>query len=101
MAEVTGIDHLCIAVSDPAKSECFYDRVLIEALGFRKNEFTLADDPHIQYFNRHFAVLSCARSGPTQRMSRIRRNCITPACVLIHPPTLTPWPGSSAAREST
>lgn len=63
MAEVTGIDHIHITVSDLAKSERFYDRVLIEALEFRKNKFTLADDPHIQYFNRHFGfVLRPART---------------------------------------
>ena len=62
MAEVTGIDHIYVTVSDLAKSETFYDQVLIEALGFRKNRFTLADDPHIQYFNRHFGfVLRPAR----------------------------------------
>jgi len=62
MAEVTGIDHLYISVSDLAQSEPFYDRVLIQALGFRKNSFTLAGDPHIQYFNRHFGfVLRPAR----------------------------------------
>ncbi len=62
MAEVTGIDHIYITVSDLAKSEPFYDQVLIDALGFRKNKFTLAGDPHIQYFNRHFGfVLRPAR----------------------------------------
>lgn len=63
MAEVTGIDHIYITVSDLAKSEPFYDQVLIETLGFRKNKFTLAGDPHIQYFNRHFGfVLRPARA---------------------------------------
>jgi glyoxylase I family protein len=62
MAEVTGIDHLYITVSDLGASEVFYDRVMIEALGFRKNKFTLAGDPHIQYFNRQFGfVLRPAR----------------------------------------
>ena len=62
MAEVTGIDHIYITVSDMARSEPFYDRVLVSALGFRKNTFTLAGDPHIQYFNRHFGyVLRPAR----------------------------------------
>lgn len=56
-AEVTGIDHVYITVSDLAKSEAFYDRVLIEALGFRKNAFTLGTDPHVQYFNRHFGLV--------------------------------------------
>ncbi len=62
MAEVTGIDHIYISVSDLVKSEPFYDLVLVEALGFRKNKFTIGGDPHIQYFNRHFGfVLRPAR----------------------------------------
>lgn len=62
MAEVTGIDHIYITVSDLARSELFYDQVLVEILGFRKTGFTLAGDPHINYFNRHFGfVLRPAR----------------------------------------
>lgn len=62
MAEVIGIDHIYIAVTDLAASERFYDRVMIETLGFRKSKFTIAGDPHIQYFNRHFGfVLRPAR----------------------------------------
>ncbi len=62
MAEVIGIDHIYLTVSDLARSEPFYDRVLLGALGFRKNAFTLAGDPHIQYFNRLFGfVLRPAR----------------------------------------
>jgi glyoxylase I family protein len=57
MAEVIGIDHLYISVSDLARSEIFYDQVLLSVLGFRKSSFTLAGDPHIQYFNRHFGVV--------------------------------------------
>jgi catechol 2,3-dioxygenase-like lactoylglutathione lyase family enzyme len=29
----------------------------LEALGFRKNKFSLGGDPHIQYFNRHFGYV--------------------------------------------
>jgi len=62
MAEITGIDHIYITVADLEKSERFYDQVLLRILGFRKNRFTLAGDPHIQYFNRHFGfVLRPAR----------------------------------------
>ena len=62
MDEVTGIDHIYITVSDLARSEFFYDQVLIDILGFRNNSFALAGDPHIQYFNRHFGfVLRPAR----------------------------------------
>lgn len=57
MTEVTGIDHIYIAVSDLRRSEAFYDHVLCATLGFRKNRFTLGDDPHIQYFNRHFGYV--------------------------------------------
>ena len=57
MAEVTGIDHIYITVSDLAKSEPFYDQVLSSALAFRKNSFMLAGAPHIQYFNRHFGFV--------------------------------------------
>lgn len=63
MTEITGIDHIYITVSDLARSEAFYDQVLLNALGFRKNKFTLGDDAHVQYFNRHFGyVLRPARN---------------------------------------
>lgn len=63
VADVIGIDHIYIAVSDLGTSEAFYDRVLLEALGFRKSKFTLGADPHVQYFNRHFGfVLRPARA---------------------------------------
>lgn len=63
MPQVIGIDHIYIAVSDLSRSEAFYDRVMLQALGFRKNRFELAGDPHIQYFNRHFGyVLRPART---------------------------------------
>ena len=57
MVDVTGIDHLYISVSDLNASEVFYDRVMIETLGFRKNKFDLDGDPHIHYFNRHFGFV--------------------------------------------
>jgi len=57
MTEVIGIDHIYIAVSDLNRSEIFYDHVLLEALGFRKNKFALGGDPHVQYFNRHFGYV--------------------------------------------
>ncbi len=62
MLEVTGIDHIYIAVSNLAVSEHFYDLALVNALGFRKNTFALGDEPHIQYACRHFGfVLRPAR----------------------------------------
>lgn len=57
MVEVTGIDHLYISVSDLPLAEAFYDQVLINTLGFRKNRFSLAGAEHIQYFNRHFGFV--------------------------------------------
>jgi glyoxylase I family protein len=57
MIEVIGIDHIYVTVSDLAKSEQFYDRVMIETLGFRKNKFAISGDQHIQYFNRHFGIV--------------------------------------------
>ncbi len=56
MAEVTGIDHVYLTVADLARSEAFHDR-LFGALGFRKNEFALGGERHVQYFNRHFGVV--------------------------------------------
>jgi catechol 2,3-dioxygenase-like lactoylglutathione lyase family enzyme len=49
--EVVGIDHLYITVSDFARAEIFYDRVM-EFLGFRKGDKRIADEPHAHYFNR-------------------------------------------------
>lgn len=64
MIEVCGIDHIYISVSDLPRAEAFYDRVLLDVLGFRKNRFTLAGDAHVQYYNRHFGyVLRPARSS--------------------------------------
>lgn len=57
MAEVIGIDHLYLTVSELTRSESFYDLALAGVLGFRKNRFTLGDDPHVQYFNRHFGIV--------------------------------------------
>ena len=57
MTEVTGIDHIYITVSDLARSEVFYDKVLLTTLEFRKNRFTLDSEPHVQYFNRHFGYV--------------------------------------------
>lgn len=66
MPEVTGIDHIYIAVADLARSEAFYDLVLRDALAFRKNKFALDGDPHVQYFNRHFGFVlrPARRSAP-------------------------------------
>lgn len=63
MVEVIGIDHVFLTVSDLARAETFHDR-LFAVLSFRKNEFVLGGDRHVQYFNRHFGVvLRPARAG--------------------------------------
>jgi glyoxylase I family protein len=69
MNDVTGIDHIYINVSDLARSEIFYDQVLLNVLGFRKNKFALAGDAHIQYFNRHFGYVLRPSRGPAKHDS--------------------------------
>jgi catechol 2,3-dioxygenase-like lactoylglutathione lyase family enzyme len=67
MTDVLGLDHLYLTVSELSRSEAFYDRVLVDALGFRKGRFTLGGEPHLQYFNRHLGlVLRPARSPGTK-----------------------------------
>jgi catechol 2,3-dioxygenase-like lactoylglutathione lyase family enzyme len=56
MAEVIGLDHVYLSVSNLERSVAFYDEVM-KVLGFRKNTFDIAGDPHVQYFNRHFGVV--------------------------------------------
>jgi len=63
-AEVIGIDHIYLAVSDLARAQAWYDTVLGEVLGFRCNRFEIGGDPHVQYYNRQFGiVLRPARSS--------------------------------------
>jgi catechol 2,3-dioxygenase-like lactoylglutathione lyase family enzyme len=62
MPEITGIDHIYLTVSDLARSAAFYDRAMA-ILGFRRNEFAIGGDPHVQYYNRYFGfVLRPARA---------------------------------------
>jgi catechol 2,3-dioxygenase-like lactoylglutathione lyase family enzyme len=66
MTNDIGIDHIYVTVSDLRVSEAFYDRALVQALGFRKNTFEIGGDPHIQYFCRQFGyVLRPARVPAT------------------------------------
>ncbi|WP_368562588.1 hypothetical protein [Pseudoxanthomonas sp. UTMC 1351] len=44
MPEVVGIDHIYFTVSDLARSEAFYDAVLLDVLGFRKSDAFLCRD---------------------------------------------------------
>lgn len=62
MPEVIGIDHIYVTVSNLQRSEKFYD-VVMKVLGFRKNQFQIDSEKHIQYYNRHFGyVLRPART---------------------------------------
>ena len=62
MPDVIGIDHIYVTVVDFTRSVKFYDAVM-GVLGFRKNEFEINGDRHVQYYNRHFGyVLRPARS---------------------------------------
>ena len=56
MTDIIGIDHIYITVSDLIRSESFYD-IVMPTLGFRKNRFEITDEPHIQYYNRHFGYV--------------------------------------------
>jgi len=62
--EVIGIDHIYIAVRNPERAKAFYDRVMLQVLGYRKAHSTIAGDPHVHYFNRQFGFsLRPARSN--------------------------------------
>jgi catechol 2,3-dioxygenase-like lactoylglutathione lyase family enzyme len=50
-AEVIGLDHAYLTVSDLARSTRFYDAVL-GALGFRRAEEPIGGEPHAHYWNR-------------------------------------------------
>jgi catechol 2,3-dioxygenase-like lactoylglutathione lyase family enzyme len=52
--EVIGIDHLYLAVRSLERSEAFYDRVMLQVLGYRKGRSAIAGEPHAHYFNRQF-----------------------------------------------
>ena len=49
--DVTGIDHLYLAVTDLDRSIAFYDPVM-RLLGFRRGNFPIAGERHVHYFNR-------------------------------------------------
>ncbi|HUI25490.1 MAG TPA: VOC family protein [Candidatus Kryptonia bacterium] len=62
--DVIGIDHVYLAVSDLVRAEAFYDRVMMEVLGFRKGTMPIAGEPHRHYYNRHYGFsLRPARSA--------------------------------------
>lgn len=49
--EVTGVDHVYVAVTDMARAEAFYDGVM-QLLGFRKGTTPINDERHLHYFNQ-------------------------------------------------
>jgi glyoxylase I family protein len=52
--DVLGVDHVFVTVRDLVASEAYYDKVM-KVLGFRKNRTSIADEPHLHYYNRNFA----------------------------------------------
>jgi catechol 2,3-dioxygenase-like lactoylglutathione lyase family enzyme len=60
---VTGFDHIYLAVGDFHRSEAFYDRVL-GAFGFRKGDKAIAGEPHAHYIRPGMQIsLRPARSA--------------------------------------
>ena len=55
--DVIGIDHIYSRYLIWIARRPFYDRLMVNALGFRKNTFMLNGAAHIQYFNRHFGYV--------------------------------------------
>jgi catechol 2,3-dioxygenase-like lactoylglutathione lyase family enzyme len=53
--EIIGLDHIYLSVSDFARSEQFYDRVM-RALGFFKGDKAIGGDPHAHYFKRAMQI---------------------------------------------
>src|SRR5262249_44612776 len=61
--DVTGIDHIYVAVADLDRSIAFYDPVM-RLLGFRRGNFPIAGERHVHYFNRETQyTLRPARPG--------------------------------------
>jgi glyoxylase I family protein len=54
-ADLIGVDHVYLTVSDFAGSSRFYDR-LMRALGFKKGTAAIGGEPHCHYYNRSFQV---------------------------------------------
>ena len=57
MIDVLGMDHIYLTVSAMDRSVRFYDHVLVGVLGFRKNEFELHGERHVNYYNRQFGIV--------------------------------------------
>jgi len=99
MTEVIGIDHIYIAVSDLERSELFYDRVLLEALGFRRTSSVSAV---ILTFNTSTATLvtSFALHGPKSHTTLMLLGCTISASELIRRVKSLRYPLSFVAMAS-
>ncbi len=64
--ELSAVDHVYLTVSNFARSEQFYDRVL-EALGFHKSTRAIANEPHCHYYNRQFQITIRPARSPDAR----------------------------------
>lgn len=56
VAEVVGIDHVYLSVSDLEASTRFWSTVL-GVLGFRSGAFEIGGEPHASWHNRHFGIV--------------------------------------------
>jgi catechol 2,3-dioxygenase-like lactoylglutathione lyase family enzyme len=90
--EVTGLDHVYLAVSNFDESERFYDGVM-KALGFKKGDSAIGGERHAHYFNRYLQV----SIRPARTLTK--HDCYAPG--LHHLCLRLPDPASidAAARE--
>ena len=89
-AEVIGIDHVYVAVSDLGRSEEFYDQAMT-VLGFRKRKGSIGGDPHIHYYNRHFGYSIRPAREHTPSTTPTRLDCTTSVSGSSTRPPLTAW----------
>ena len=63
--DVTAVDHVYVAVSDLARAEAFYDRVM-QLLGFKKGTDPIAGERHLHYYNRatQYSIRPAKREAP-------------------------------------
>src|SRR5215831_7916863 len=87
-ADLIGVDHVYLTVSDFAGSSRFYDR-LMRALGFKKGTAAIGGEPHCHYYNRSFQV--SIRPGTIERLNMIRMRPGYTTCLcesLTGPPSI-------------
>ena len=63
--EIGAVDHVYVSVSDLARAEAFYDRVM-RFLGFKKGIAPIAGEPHAHYFNpvTQYTIRPARSTGP-------------------------------------